>query len=140
MPRGQDADLVQAHGVRLRANPSPVGVGPSRVPSSSPSSSPIPAQAADAAFIPAGWDTKRLIDDLLSADKTPWASDADFKDVVTAPPSAGRSPEASDGGAGLGLGSDMTEEFVESEEAWLSSLERQVRSAAGRGLERRRYN
>lgn len=97
-------------------------------------------QTTDAAFIPAGWDSKRLIDGLLSADKTPWGPNAEFADVVVAPPSAGKGLGSADGG-GVGgrnvmgslwdgndpsLSSEEPDEVVESEEAWLSSLGKQV--------------
>ncbi|CBJ30850.1 D1LIC, cytoplasmic dynein 1 light intermediate chain [Ectocarpus siliculosus] len=102
-------------------------------------------QTSDAAFIPAGWDSKRLIDGLLSPDKTPWGPNATFAEVVVPPPGAvGRGASGSgmggwmdgdSGGDGGGLAAGGGEaggggggggETVESEEAWLSSLGKQV--------------
>ncbi len=109
-------------------------------------------QTSDAAFIPAGWDSKRLIDGLLSPDKTPWGPKATFAEVVVPPPGAVRrrvsvgggdggdgsaggwtdSDSGGDGGGpaaggeGAGRGGGGGGETVESEEAWLSSLGKQV--------------
>eukprot|EP00752_Nemacystus_decipiens_P013855 g12301.t1 len=102
-------------------------------------------QTSDAAFIPAGWDSKRLIDGLLSPDKTPWGPRATFAEVVVPPPGTirraasggwtdtdsggeGGVPTSGGGGAGEGGGG----ETVESEEAWLSSLGKQVAGADGK--------
>eukprot|EP00903_Cladosiphon_okamuranus_P015884 g14670.t1 len=102
-------------------------------------------QTSDAAFIPAGWDSKRLIDGLLSPDRTPWGPQATFAEVVVPPPGTirraasggwtdtdsggeGGAPTPGGGGAREGEGG----ETVESEEAWLSSLEKQVAGADGK--------
>lgn len=102
-------------------------------------------QTSDAAFIPAGWDSKRLIDGLLSPDKTPWGPQATFAEVVVPPPGTirraasggwtdtdsggeGGVPMPGGGPAGEGGGGDT----VESEEAWLSGLGKQVAGADGK--------
>lgn len=109
------------------------------------------AQTSDAAFIPAGWDSKRLIDGLLSPDKTPWGPKATFAEVVAPPPDAVRRGasgsgmggwmDGDSGGDGGGLAAGGGEaggggggggETVESEEAWLSSLGKQVAGADGK--------
>lgn len=96
-------------------------------------------QTTDAAFIPAGWDSKSLIDGLLSPDKTPWGPNAAFEDVVAPPAHALRGANGgirvgADGtrtkGSGIGGsgGSALDEsvETVESEEAWLNRLGKQM--------------
>lgn len=101
-------------------------------------------KTSDAAFIPAGWDSKRLIDGLLSPDKTPWGPKATFSEVVVPPPGAYRRLASGDGGStggwtdsdsggdGSGPVPGQGGETVESEEAWLSSLGKQVAGADGR--------
>lgn len=93
-----------------------------------------PRQTSDAAFIPAGWDSRRLIDGLLSPDKTPWAPSSTFADVVVAPPGAVRQEGRADGGSGDGgvAPGEEEAEVVESEETWLSGLEKQVAGVDGR--------
>lgn len=110
-------------------------------------------QTSDAAFIPAGWDSKRLIDGLLSPDKTPWGPKATFSEVVVPPPGAVRRGVSGGGDGGDGSAGGWTDsdsggdgggptpggkgagrgggggETVESEEAWLSSLGKQVAGA-----------
>ncbi|CAN0101907.1 unnamed protein product, partial [Laminaria digitata] len=49
-------------------------------------------------FIPAGWDSRRLIDGLLSPDKTPWGPTSTFAEVVVAPSEASRPGGAGGGG------------------------------------------
>lgn len=96
-------------------------------------------QTTDAAFIPAGWDSKSLIDGLLSPDKTPWGPNAAFEDVVAPPAHVLRGADGgirvgADGtrtkGSGIGGsgGSVLDEsiETVESEEAWLNRLGKQM--------------
>lgn len=94
-------------------------------------------QTSDAAFIPAGWDSKRLIDGLLSPDKTPWGPSATFAEVVVAPTEAARRGSTVDGVSGDGtggaaLGAEEEMEVVESEEVWLTNLGKQVAGADGR--------
>ncbi|CAN0368653.1 unnamed protein product [Pylaiella littoralis] len=95
-------------------------------------------QTSDAAFIPSGWDSKRLIDGLLSPDKTPWGPTATFAEVVVPPPGAtarlGDSDSGGDSGGGLALGAEGEEggESVQAEEAWLSSLGKQVAGTDGK--------
>lgn len=104
---------------------------------STPPPPPI-TKTSDAAFIPAGWDSKRLIDGLLSSDKTPWGPTATFAEVVVPPPGAaarfGDSDSGGDGGGGLVLGGEGGGggESVQSEEAWLSSLGKQVAGTDGK--------
>lgn len=90
---------------------------------------PTDTQTTDAAFTPAGWDSMRLINSLLSAEKTPWGPDALFQDVVAVPPNAGRGHGGADdavAGADLNAKPKEPEEAVESEEMWLSRLDKQV--------------
>ncbi|CAM9621753.1 unnamed protein product, partial [Choristocarpus tenellus] len=101
-------------------------------------------QVTDAAFIPSGWDSKRLIDDLLAEDKTPWGRGKDFADVIS--PLSGRrgSGLASGGGGGggggdgLGGGQGLGREYeededeVDPEQKWLGELSKAF-AADGKG-------
>lgn len=87
-------------------------------------------KTSDAVFIPAGWDSKRLIDHLLSPEKTPWGPEATFSDVVVPPPGVERREGASEkrGSWGKGRKSEVSEEkvdMVEPEGNWLSNLSKQ---------------
>lgn len=98
-----------------------------------PNSLPSPnlcVKTSDAVFIPAGWDSKRLIDHLLSPDKTPWGPEATFSDVVVPPPGVERREGASEkrGSWGKGSKAEAGEEkvdMVEPEGNWLSNLSKQ---------------
>ncbi|CAM9366053.1 unnamed protein product [Discosporangium mesarthrocarpum] len=105
-----------------------------------------PGQVTDAAFIPSGWDSKRLIDDLLAEENTPWGRGKGFTDVIRSPAPRsgagllGEGAGASAGGAG-GRGSGRGQgggeggeekDTLEPEEVWLRELNRQV-AADGKG-------
>ena len=72
-----------------------------------------------------------MIDGLLSPEKTPWGPQATFSEVVIPPPEVARraregNNDDSWGNGAAAAGEEEAGEAVEPEEAWLSSLSKQV--------------